>query len=72
MIKDIEDLNREVFLATREENWNDNRIDYLSTLWKVYNDAEVESKGYGYVGVGCISYAEARMRVWQEMNPYEE
>lgn len=72
MIKDITDLNREVFLATREENWNDNRIDYLSTLLKVYNDAEVESEEYGYVGVGRISYAEARMRVWQEMNPYEE
>lgn len=72
MIKDITDLNREVFLATREENWNDNRINYLARLLKVYLSAEEESKEYGYVGVGCISYAEARMRVWQEMNPYEE
>ena len=71
MINNITDLNKEVFLATRDDNWDDNRIGYLSELLKVYNDAQEEAKQYGYVGVGCISYAEARIRVWQDMNPYE-
>lgn len=71
MINDITDLNREVFLATRDEHWDDNRIVYLSKLLRVYWDAKVEAEQYGYVGVGCISYAEDSMRHWQGENPYE-
>ena len=41
-------------------------VQYLSQLIKVYWDAHEASKDQGYVGVGCITYAEERLKEVQE------
>jgi len=77
MIKDFQELSREMGKATREETWDDNRygyynrIDYLNTLLDVYIQAEANAAAEGWVGVGCITYAEIAMRNYQKENPYE-
>jgi len=72
MIKDFEDLTQEVFKEICRETWDDNRLDYLKTLLKVYMQAKVDATAEGWIGVGCITYAENAMQRYQEENPYEE
>lgn len=40
----------------------------LAELIKVYWTAKETSEELGFVGVGCISYAEAAMRDYQELH----
>lgn len=72
MINSWDELSVEVFEATRGVNgWDDSRIDYLSQIIKVYMQAEVNALSRGFVGVGCITFAENTIKRWQEENPYE-
>lgn len=71
MIQNFTELSKEMFFATQHNSWDDNRINYLCKLLKVYEKAGTHSKSLGYVGVGCITYAEQSMQDWQIKNPYE-
>lgn len=38
---------------------------YVSRLFKRYNDAHEASKKFGFIGVGCISFAQTRLQEFQ-------
>ena len=44
----------------------DEQTALIRDLWAIYNDAIEEAYAEGYVGVGCISYAEQAIREAQE------
>lgn len=44
-----------------ERDSKTSNLSYVLRLWKLYIRAKETSKGFGYVGVGCISFAESRL-----------
>lgn len=52
-------------------NWNtkevveDESLKFFQRLLKIYQRYEERSKAYGYIGVGCITYAEYYLRRFQ-------
>jgi len=53
----------EVILAALDayESGDTEKMEALRDLFKFYDEQFEESKKYGYVGVGCITYAEEAM-----------
>lgn len=45
----------------------DPELTRLTALAKVYDEAIQEAKQYGWVGVGCITFAENRLRSYQQL-----
>lgn len=74
MIRNLDDISRclysliatadthdEIYLAYDTANGK-----YLMRLYNRYFNAKHAAKGFGYVGVGCITFAEARLVQFQE------
>lgn len=52
------------------ENWKehikaDKQIKFIRSLNRVYQNAKDNSLKHGFVGVGCITYAEASLKFYQ-------
>lgn len=45
----------------------DKELVRLFTLWQMYQAALEEAKQYGWIGVGCITFAENRLRSYQQL-----
>lgn len=53
------------------EDWgSDPTLQRIKTLWKAYLDAQEEAKEHGWVGVGCITYAENKLQQMQRFDEY--
>jgi hypothetical protein len=59
VIRDMEDWTAAFHKGTHS-------TEKLSELYCVYHDAVVEAKKLGFVGVGCITYAENKMKEYQK------
>ena len=44
----------------------DMTLKFIKKLWRTYNRAYDNAKNFGYVGVGCITYAENRVQEYQK------
>lgn len=64
LIEAIWDRMKEVPLVHVKE---DATLQRLMALWNAYYSAFEEAKQYGWVGVGCITFAENRLRSLQQM-----
>lgn len=62
MIKTPGDIAREVLRAIDELEDPGPRIEELGRLYALYWAAYEEAKDHGYVGVGCITYAEEKLK----------
>ena len=52
----------ERFSEVPKEDWgSDPTLQRIKTLWKAYLDAQEEAKEHGWVGVGCITFAESKL-----------
>jgi hypothetical protein len=50
-----------------QEIKDDPELVRLFALFSMYESALEEAKQYGWVGVGCITFAENRLRSYQQM-----
>lgn len=71
MYRNSDDLMDAVFHRlkdlTPEEVREDKELKRLMGLWNLYLDAQEEAKQYGWIGVGCITFAENRLRSYQQL-----
>lgn len=52
--------------AWKAHSENDPEMKFLRKVWKTYNRAKDNAEKFGFVGVGCISFAEGRVVRYQE------
>lgn len=62
MIKTPGDIARAALRAIDELEDPGPRLKELGRLYELYHAAHEEAKDYGYVGVGCITYAEEKLK----------
>lgn len=74
MIKDFNDLCKAINEVIKDKTPaqietemadKSSRAYFVSRLMRRYTDAEEESKKFGFIGVGCISFAQARLVEFQ-------
>lgn len=52
---------------TLQEMKSDKELVRLFALFTMYQSALEEAKQYGWIGVGCITFAENRLRSYQQL-----
>lgn len=76
MYNTCDDLLNRYFARMEEisqgEWYTDLELKRLHGLYEVYRNALVEAEKYGWIGVGCITYAENRLQEAQKMNLVDE
>lgn len=78
MVRNFEEICNLMFAKMDEysekygshENWKehvkaDKHLKFLRTLNHVYHTAKTNSLKHGFVGVGCITYADATLQYYQ-------
>lgn len=70
MIKNFDDLCKATYEQIKDrtpaqvqaaKDARDPALRVLLMLWRTYNRAQESALSFGYIGVGCIYFAEARM-----------
>ena len=67
MYKDSDELYAAIFAELDKGVGQTPELSRLWALRQAYEAAKDEAKQYGWVGVGCISFAENRLRSLQQL-----
>jgi len=58
--------SRDLAELTRQAETSGTDANMLRRYWRVYNRAHANAGKYGYIGVGAISFADARLVKFQQ------